>query len=131
MLFSFDNKANVDRILLSEPWSFNKHLVVMQRYEKEVPVQELKFDRISFWVQLHGIPPRYMTLDAAEKITAVIGDVSQPTDFKKADGGNFLRVRVSIDKSLPLCRGRLVSLKKEKQTWISFKYERLPNLCYC
>ena len=29
MQFSFDNKANVDRILLSEPWSFDKDLVVM------------------------------------------------------------------------------------------------------
>ena len=38
MLFSFDNKADVDRILLSEPWSCDKHLVVMKRYEKEILV---------------------------------------------------------------------------------------------
>ena len=130
MIFTFDNKADVDRILLSEPWSFDKDLVVMQRYEKEIPMQGLKFDRASFWVQLHGIPLRYMTMDAVEKISAVIGEVSRPTDFKEANGGNFLRVMVSIDLSLPLCRGHLVSLKNVKQTWISFKYERLPNLCY-
>ena len=28
------------------------------------------------------------------------------------------------------CRGRLISLENGKQTWVSFKYERLPNLCY-
>ena len=120
----------MDRILLSEPCSFDKHLVVMQCYEKEIPAQELEFDRTSFWVQLHGIPLCYMTMDAAEKISAIIGEVSRPTDSKEADDGNFLQVRVSIDLSLPLCRGRLVSLKNEKQTWISFRYERLPNLCH-
>ena len=29
LLFTFDNKKDVDRILMSEPWSFDKHLVVM------------------------------------------------------------------------------------------------------
>ena len=71
-----------------------------------------------------------MTMDATEKISVVIREGSRPTDSKEANGGNFLRVRVSIDLSLPLCRGRLVSLKNEKQTWISLRYERLPNLCY-
>lgn len=30
ILFTFDNKDDVDRILLSELWSFDKHLVVLQ-----------------------------------------------------------------------------------------------------
>ena len=29
IIFTFDNKEDVDRILLSKPWTFNKHLVVM------------------------------------------------------------------------------------------------------
>ena len=38
---------------------------------------------------------------------------------------------MSIDLSLPLCRGRLVSVGEGgKQVWISLKYERLPNICY-
>lgn len=39
---------------------------------------------------------------------------------------------MSIDLSLPLplCRGRLITLENGKQVWISFKYERLPNVCY-
>ena len=46
-----------------------------------------------------------MTMDAAVKISEVIGEVSRPTDSKEADGGNFLRVRAIIDLSLSLCRG--------------------------
>lgn len=39
-------------------------------------------------------------------------------------------MRGSIDLTLPLCQGRLVSLNDEKQVWISFKHEILPNVCY-
>ena len=90
----------------------------------------MKFDRVSFWVQLHGIPPRYTTLEAALEISEVIGVVSRPKEFKEIDGGNFLCLKVSLDLTLPLCRGRLISLENGKQILISFKYERLPNLCY-
>lgn len=46
MLFVFDNKTEVEKVLLSEPWSYDKHLVVMQSYDKIS--EELKFDRIDF-----------------------------------------------------------------------------------
>lgn len=32
VLFTFDNKTKVDNILANEPWSFDKHLMVLQRY---------------------------------------------------------------------------------------------------
>lgn len=86
----------------------------MQWYEKEVPVGEVKFDRASFWDQLHGIPPRYMTLEAALKISNVIGEVSQPKEFKEVDGGNFLRLKMKLDLSLPLCHGHLISRMASK-----------------
>ena len=42
----------------------------------------------------------------------------------------FICVRVSMDVTGPLCYGQLVSIGQGKQVWISFKYERLPNICY-
>ena len=41
-----------------------------------------------------------------------------------------MRIRVVLDVSLPLCRGRVISLENGKSLWITFKYERLPNICY-
>ena len=72
-----------------------------------------------------------MTTEAAKKIGSVLGEVFAPMNPKLFDGGHFIRIQVSIDLSLPLCCGRLVSVGEGgKQLWISFKYERLPNICY-
>ena len=34
LLFVFENQEDVNRVLLSEPWTFDKHLVVVQKYER-------------------------------------------------------------------------------------------------
>ena len=46
------------------------------------------------------------------------------------DGSSFMRIRVLVDTSQPLCRGRKICLEDGKVGWVRFKYERLPNLCY-
>ena len=105
-------------------------MVVVQRYECETPLEDIKFERTTLWVQVHGIPTKYMNIGAAKKIYGVVGDVFRQSDPRLFDGGNFIRVQVSIDVSLPLCRGRLVSLNNQTEVWVTFKYERLPNICY-
>lgn len=71
-----------------------------------------------------------MSFEAGTKICEVVGEVIQPSNAKLFNAGNFIRIQVSIDLSLPLCRGRLISLNDGKEVWVSFKYERLPNICY-
>ena len=35
-----------------------------------------------------------------------------------------------MDTTQPLCRGRIVDLEEGGRVWVSFKYERLPIICY-
>ena len=130
VLFVFDNLANVDRILKSQPWSFDKHLVVIQRYDYDTPARELRFNKATFWVQVHDIPIRYMSQKVAESLCETVGEVIRSIGAADEEGGRFMRVRVTIDLNLPLCRGRLVSLANGDKVWVYFKYERLPNICY-
>ena len=41
-----------------------------------------------------------------------------------------MQVWVSIDITKPLSRGRKVEFSNGEVSWVNFKYERLPNLCY-
>ena len=58
-LFVFDNKLEVDRVLQSEPWTLDKHLIVMEGFNTNSSIDELKLDRISFWVQVHDLPIKF------------------------------------------------------------------------
>ena len=125
VLFTFNNKLEVDTILSNEPWSFDKHLIVLQRYDKDTPIEDLTFNRTSFWVQVHNIPMRFMNQKVAEGICSTVVTVIQKPNME-VDGGSFMRV----DVTRPLSRGRMVSVGQGKEQWVSFKYKCLPNICY-
>ena len=55
-----------------------------------------------------------MNVKAAEKICEVVGKIIPSTDPTETEEGNFIRIRVEMDVSLPLCRDRVVSWRKEK-----------------
>ena len=128
LLFVFDNKKEFEKIFASEPWSFNKHLVVLQRFENNVPVRELSFTQTVMWVQIHDIPFRYMNRRVAKEICEVVGVVDHTTAIDEMEGGNFMRV--SIDISLSLCHGQIITMGDGSEAWVKFRYERLPNICY-
>ena len=79
----------MDRILEDEPWSFDKHLVVMSRYENELSLEDIQFEKTKLWVRVHGILIKYMIIKAAKKICSVLGEVSTLNDPKLYDGGMF------------------------------------------
>ena len=109
VLFIFDNKLEVDTILANEPWSFDKHLMVLQRYDEDMLVEELQF-----WVQVHDIPVRFMNQKMAEGICSNVGMVFKKFETE-GEGGSFMRVRVRLDITIPLSRGRMVSLGQGKE----------------
>ena len=56
VLFHFGLKKDLDRVLLLGPWSFDKYLLVLHKLNEGEAVTKVKFDRTSFWVQIHGLP---------------------------------------------------------------------------
>ena len=50
VLFTFDEKSEIDKIMAAEPWSFDKRLMVLQRYEKDIDLEDMVFSKVTFWV---------------------------------------------------------------------------------
>ena len=48
ILFIFDSKADVENILSSEPWSFDKNLMVLQWYETDSKMKDMFFNLTHF-----------------------------------------------------------------------------------
>ena len=109
-------------MLLREPWSFDKHLVVFQGYDGKSPLEELDFNFSKFWVQIHYLPFHLLTPEVALVIGETLGIVISSKDTLEMIGGNFMHVRVAIDITLLLCKGRKVAFDDGLVGWIAFKY---------
>ena len=130
ILFIFDNEDEVEKIIEGEPWSFDKHLVKLKRYDYNIPIQDLVFGHVSLWVQVHDFPTKYLSREVAEKLCKAMGVVNKESSLVEVDRGTVMRVRVKVDVTLPLCRGQIFKLGNGSKGWVSFKYEQLPNVCY-
>lgn len=82
----------------------------MKKYEGDGSIQEIPFDEASFWVQVHDIPIRFMNKSVVESICESVGKVCRTLNGVDEEGGSFMRVKVTLDISIPLCHGCLITL---------------------
>ncbi len=82
-------------------------------------------------MQIHNLPILCMKKTVVEMLGRFIGAMIR-TQVQDEDSGSgrWMRVRVQVDISKPLIRGRRIGLANDGEGWVSFQYERLPNFCY-
>ncbi|XP_030959046.1 uncharacterized protein LOC115980996 [Quercus lobata] len=73
MLFVFENELDANRVLLGEPWSFDKYLIVLRRYEDDSSLRNLCFDTAKFWIQVHDLPVRRLVTEVVEALCQSAG----------------------------------------------------------
>ena len=130
-MFLFQSMDDLDKVLLLSPWSFDKYLVILHKLVRGEAVKDIMFDRSLFWIQIHGLPTMCQMKEVGMSISATLGEVVKVDANEKGFClGNCLRIRVILDVSLPLCRGRKVRLGEYGLKWVDFRYERLPIFCY-
>ena len=84
----------MEKFLQGESWSFDRHLVILQRYEIDTLITDLLFDKVSLWVQVHNIPVRYLNRDVAKKLCELVDEVDRTLEILEVEGGSFIRVQV-------------------------------------
>ena len=127
----FGDTKDKQRVLNMCPWSFEKQLVILQEFEGELVPKDIVMKWSPFWVQIFNLPLKSRTKETGWTIGAKLGEVMEvDVPDSGVQWGKCLRVRVRIDVSKRLVRGKKVIIEGGESRWVQFKYERLPNFCY-
>jgi len=129
-LLEFSNLADKRRIKEGRSWLFDRSLLVLKELDDNVPSLQMDFSSALFWIQVHDMPLTCMNREVELRIGQSIGLVEDVDVTSDGVGwGRYLRIRVNVDITKPLEKGRPF-LIKGKSIWVSFKYEKLPLFCY-
>ena len=119
---TFGCEGDKERVLAQEPWHFQNHHIVLHKPKvlHSVSVSDLKFS--PFWVQVFRLPFLSKTKGLAKALGNIIGEFIDVYDDSLNEGrGPFLRIRVMLDVTKPLRRGRFIRLQQAcDKFWVDF-----------
>ena len=96
-------------ILDRSQWSFDKRLVLLKCFTSDVSSENVTFHRSPFWIRVFNIPIKSMNAIFGNYIANEIG-IPLLVDAPKSGlaWGPFLRIRVDVDITKPLMRGKMI-----------------------
>ncbi|KAF4376440.1 hypothetical protein F8388_012063 [Cannabis sativa] len=91
-----------------------------------------EFDVARFWVEFHGLPTRFLSDSNIPILAKKVGQLIKPDGKKKEEvvGRGFLRCWIDVWISYPIPAGFFFKTTAEPSSWVQFKYEKLPFLCF-
>nr|POF21472.1 hypothetical protein CFP56_18512 [Quercus suber] len=75
LLFGFESELDVEKVIMGEPWSYDRHLVILHRYDGKTPLADLQLSTAMFWVQIHNLPFSMLSPEIAMDIGETLGEV--------------------------------------------------------
>ncbi|OMO91045.1 Endonuclease/exonuclease/phosphatase [Corchorus capsularis] len=131
-LFVFKSESDKVRVIQQGPWSVMESHLLLKEWPEEAVIDEIDFTLSEFWVQTHNLPLAYMTKANAERIADMFPSLVEldldPDEIVHWNG--VLRMKVKINVEDPLKTGFYLQRKDKPSSWVSFKYERIPDFCY-
>ena len=129
--FKFSSKYQLDWVERCGPWSFDINLLLLCRWKKGLTSTNISFTYSPFWVQIWGLPFEHMSQEVGEEIGSKIGRFIEVDRCSwQSDQAKFMRVCVDLEIDKPLRRGAYIASFDGERLWLSFRYERLPIVCF-
>nr|POE50425.1 hypothetical protein CFP56_74690 [Quercus suber] len=102
LLFEFQDNLDLERVLESEPWSYDKSLVIFQRAADVDWVPSLDFSHTTFWLQIHNVPECLLRQATGESVGKSLGNVIQVAD-PEDHGAKDSELKCFYRKGRPFC----------------------------
>lgn len=131
MLVEFEDIRDKCRVVRDGPWSFDKQLVLIKEVNGNQPIHRIQLTEALFWIRMHDLPLSARNEYVGKLIGSKVGQVEE-VELEEGEmaWGEFMRVRIKIDVTKPLLRGKMLNLGSNGPVWVCFSYERLPDFCF-
>lgn len=128
-LFIFSTKRDLENVLSSGSWNFDRNVLVLKRISGNKQPSEMSLDSTSLWARIYDLPLRLRTDNMAVRLGNMMGTFEEDDNRDINRLGKFMRVKVSIDLKKPVKRGTTIRFHG-KDLKVFFRYERLPSFCF-
>ncbi|XP_058758128.1 uncharacterized protein LOC131631355 [Vicia villosa] len=130
-LFHFSHNLDMEAALKGGPWTFDSHLLILERLHLGIQIENIQLNQVDFWVQVHHLLAGLMLEKVGKAMGNFIGvfveyDKNNNTSFWR----EYMRVRVRIDVRQPLKKQTRVKNKGGEWCVVKFKYEKLSLFCF-
>jgi hypothetical protein len=130
-LFQFAHALDMEAVLQGGPWAFNNQMLIMERVQLGVQIENIPLHHVDFWVQVHNLPMGLMAERVGKTLANYIGSF---VEYDKNNKGSFwreyMRIRVRVDIRQPLKKDSKVKNQGGNWCTVNFKYEKLGVFCF-
>ncbi|CAL1387354.1 unnamed protein product [Linum trigynum] len=131
-VYSFQSTQQRDAVWDARPWNLSNTLVALKKWDGEQKAEPSDIPTVALWVQMHDLPQSLKEEEAIQAVAAFIFPQFHCIDQSNFDFRGWLKfiiakVEVSIDDPIPIGFEYPIG---DRSIWVSFKYERIMDLCY-
>lgn len=105
-------------------------LLILKEWPPNVGLFDIQFSTITFFFQVHGLPPNLINQANAQKIGDQLGNLHLPSLNRSVVAGKYLCFRVDIPVKQALPAGYFMNKANGEERWIQFKFECRSYFCY-
>jgi hypothetical protein len=130
-LFCFNHPLDMEEVVKNGPWTFDNQLLIMERVQIGVQIENIPLHQAAFWVQIHDLPTGLMKETVGTQLGNYIGVFME---YDKNNNSSFwrqyMRLRIKIDVRVPLKKETKVKDRNGNWCTVRFKYEKLGIFCF-
>lgn len=126
MLAEFKDQSDKNGVVANRPWNFDKSLILVKEFKGQQQVKSSIMNQTSFWVRVFDLPLMARNEYTNNLVGMVLGKVEEvDIEHEAIEWGEYMRIRVCLNITKPLLRGKRMNLGLTKSIWVRFTYERL------
>ncbi|KAK2458187.1 hypothetical protein QL285_005377 [Trifolium repens] len=130
-LFHFGHELDMEGVLKGGPWMFDNNMLIIERVQLGMQVENIPLFHVDFWVQVHHLPTGLMKEKVGISLANYVGSF---VEYDKNNNSSFwrdyMRLRVRVDVRKPLKKDSKVKDKNGNWCTVKFKYEKLGVFCF-